>query len=304
MDLTETLALEDLLELLALRPGTQGPGGGGAGRPGGTVSPRRDYFVGQPQVHPADRVFGGLLLAQAVMAAGATVPPVHRPLSLQAEFLLGVPTDQPLHWEVEHLGDARTMSTRRATLLGPDGALFSATGRWGLVREDLPSYDAVRAAPVAGPDGLPDLEDRFGAVPEVPTWWRMRRPVWFRHVQDPPYTAPTERGDRQTAWVRARGTVPADTTVRAALLAYVTDMSILETAFRAVGSFRHGPDSRILSLSHTLVFHAPFDLSDWHQFDSTCRTIAHGRAFATGEIFDQSGRHIASATQVGLTKFS
>jgi acyl-CoA thioesterase-2 len=296
--MTDLLSLEHLYELLTLSPvlpaSTEQDSGG----------PRRECFLGRPQEHPADRVFGGLLLAQSIVAAGGTVPSGHQPLSMQAEFLLGVPTDQPLRWEVERIGDARSLSTRRATLLGVDGALFSATSRWGLVRDDLPSYDAVRPADVPPPERLPDLEDRFGGVPEVPTWWRMRRPVWFRHVEDPPYTEPGERGDRQSVWVRARGEVPDSSVVRAALLAYVTDMSILETAFRAVGSFRHGPQSRILSLSHTLVFHAPCDLAAWHQFDSRCRTIAHGRALATGEIFDQDGRHVASATQVGLTKFT
>jgi acyl-CoA thioesterase-2 len=298
VELTETLSLEHLYELLTLTPAQPENLGDEPGRP------CREYFLGRPQEHPSDRVFGGLLLAQSMVAAGGTVPTAHQPLSMQAEFLLGVPTDQPLRWEVEHVGDARSLSTRRATLLGEDGPRFSATSRWGTVRDDLPSYDAVRPAAVPGPDELPDLEDRFGGVSGVPTWWRMRRPVLFRHVQEPPYTAPGERGDRQTVWVRARGTVPESPIVRAALLAYVTDMSILETAFRAVGSFRHGPDSRILSLSHTLVFHAPCDLGAWHQFDSACRTIAHGRAFATGEIFDAGGRHVASATQVGLTKFS
>lgn len=302
MKLTETLSLEHLYELLALTSEPATPEDTAASA--ATAALPREYFRGEAQQYPSDRVFGGLLLAQSVMAAGATVPTGHQPLSMQGEFLRRVPTDQPLRWEVEHLGDARSLSTRRSTLLGAEGPLFSATSRWGLVRTELPSYDAVDAARVSGPDELPDLEDRFGGTPEVPIWWRMRRPVWFRHVEEPPYTAPGERGDRQTVWVRARGDVPEDTTVRAALLAYVTDMSILETAFKAVGSFRHGPDSRILSLSHTLVFHVPCDLGAWHQFDSVCRTVAHGRAFATGEIFDQSGRHVASATQLGLIKFS
>lgn len=300
MELTETLSLEHLYELLTLTPALAQS----EHVPQGSGRPRRQYFVGRPQEHPSDRVFGGLLLAQSMVAAGATVRTGHSPLSMQAEFLLGVPTDQPLHWEVEHLGDARALSTRRATLFGEQGALFTATSRWGLVRADLPSYNAVTPAATAGPDDLPDLEDRFGGHSQVPTWWRMRRPVWFRHVEEPPYTAPGERGDRQTVWVRARGEVSEDRTLQAALLAYVSDMSILETAFKAVGSFRHGPGSRILSLSHSLVFHAPCDLGAWHQFDSACRTIAHGRAFATGEIFDRDGRHVASATQVGLTKFS
>jgi len=292
MELTGSLSLDELNRLLELVP--EGDSGGG----------QPEVFWGEPQTQPADRVFGGLLLAQAVVAAGWTVPHEHQPLSLQAEFLQGVPTDRPMRWEVEHLGDARSMSTRRTTLRGEDGDLFTATSRWGVVREDLAYYDAETPWPVAGPEELPDLEDRFAEMPEVPAWWRMRRPVWFRHVEPPPYTEPVTQRDAQTVWVRARGDVPADHIVRAALLAYVTDMSILESAFRAVGATRHGPGSRLLSLSHSLAFHLSADLSRWHQFDSRCRTVAHGRAFATGEIFDQDGRHVASAAQLGLTKFT
>lgn len=278
------LGLDELYRLLQLEPD-------GAG-----------VYRGAPQTQPPDRMFGGLLLAQAIVAAGHTVASDQQPLSLQAEFLQGVPTDRPLRWEVEHLGDARSMSTRRATLRGEHGDLFTATSRWGTVREDLPSYESETPAPVAPPEDLQDLEDRFEGVPDVPEWWRMRRPVWFRHVEAPPYVEPVPRRDTQTVWVRARGDVPPDHTLRAALLAYVTDMSILESAFRALGATRHGPGSRLLSLSHSLTFHLSADLSSWHQFDSRCRTVAHGRAFATGEIFDQDGRHVASATQLGLTK--
>ena len=283
-DLSGSLSLDELYRLLQLEDDGDGA------------------YWGAPQTQPADRVFGGLLLAQAVVAAGRNVAGDQRPLALQAEFLRGVPTDRPLRWEVENLGDARSMSTRRATLRGADGDLFTATSRWGTVRDDLPCHEAETPAPVARPEELPDLEDRFAGVPEVPQWWRMRRPVWFRHAEPPPYVEPVPRRDSQTVWVRARGDVPADHTLRAALVAYVTDMSILESAFRALGGTRHGTGSRLLSLSHSLTFHRSADLSDWHQFDSRCRTVAHGRALASGEIFDQDGRHVASATQLGLTK--
>jgi acyl-CoA thioesterase-2 len=293
MTVPNQISLEDLLELLDLE---ELP----------SRSARHRVFCGRPQTEPADRVFGGLLLGQAVVAAGRTVPGEHHPVSLQAEFLQGVPTTAPLRWEVDPLGQTRSMSVRRATLRADSGdELFTAITRWGLERADLASIEDTVPRPVPEPESLPDLEDRFAGDARVPAWWRMRRPVQFRHTEDPPYTEPADRpGNTQSVWVRSRGPLPPEPALRAAVLAYVTDMSILESAFRAGGSMRHGPSSRLLSLSHTLAFHAGADLSTWHQFDASCRTVAHGRAVGVGEIFDGTGRHVASATQLGLVKFS
>jgi acyl-CoA thioesterase-2 len=155
---------------------------------------------------------------------------------------------------------------------------------------------------VAGPAGLADLEDRFRDDPAIPPWWRVARPVRFRHVEPPPYVAPEAVADRQSVHVRSAGPLPDDPVVRAAVAAYVTDMSLLEPAFRALGAARHAPGSRILSLTHSLTFHREPDLSTWHQFDCRVGAVAHGRALGSGELFDDRGRHVLTAGQLGLVK--
>lgn len=258
---------------------------------------------GRPQPHPEDRVFGGLLLAQGLVAAGRTTPDTQRVVSLQADFLGGVPTDRPMYWRVDLVADAGSLSTRRSTLLADDGAeLFSATTRWTTTRADLPSWSSVVPAQVDGPESFPDLEDRYPDDPRIPAWWRIRRPLHFRHVEPPPYVAPEPSTDRQSAHVRSTEPLPEDPVVRAAVAAYLTDMSLLEPAFRALGAGRHAPGSRILSLTHSLTFHREPDLSTWHQFDSRVGMVAHGRAYGAGELFDEQGRHVLSATQLGLVK--
>ena len=284
-----SVTLDDLLELLDLER---------IDTPGAGVTWR-----GQPQAHPETRLFGGLLLAQALVAAGRTVTTDQRVVSLQADFVGGVPTDRPLHWHVDLIADARSLSTRRATLVADDGSeLFSATTRWASTRDDLPSWSSISPAEVAGPKSLRDLADRYGADPRIPTWWRMRRPVHFRHVEPPPYLSPEPRADRQSAHLRSTEPLPADPVLRAAVAAYVTDMSLLEPAFRALGAARHAPGSRILSLTHALTFHHDPDLSTWHQFDCRVAMVANGRAHGVGELFDEQGRHVLTATQLGLVK--
>lgn len=286
------VTLTDLLELLALEAGPTDATG--------------TYFVGRPQSHPEDRVFGGLQLAQAVAAAGRTVPESHRPLSLQADFLAGVPTRESLKWRVERLSDTRSLCARRTSLVSDDGSeLFTAVSRWGTARGDMPVHHPARPLPAPAPEQLPDLADRFGEDQRVPPWWRMERPVTFRHTTPPPYLEVVEpRQDHQTAWVRTTAALPDDQVAKAALVAYISDMSILEGAFRALGSRRHAEGSRILSLTHTLTWHRHSDLSDWHQFDSRIQAVSHGRALGTGEIFDRDGRHVVSASQLGLVRLA
>ncbi|WP_110180357.1 acyl-CoA thioesterase [Nocardioides solisilvae] len=270
-----------------------------------TLREEDGYAVGQPQQHPEDRVFGGLLLAQAVVAAGRSVPAHHRPFTLQADFVAGVPTDEPLRWRVDHVSEAASLTTRRTTLVAPDGSeRFTALSRWGSVRDDLADHRPAAARAAPAPEELPGLPERFGDDERIPRWWRAERPVHFRHTEAPPYVETTARQDHQSAWLRTTSALPDDPVVHAAVVAYVTDMSILEGAFRALGSRRHAPGSRILSLTHTLAWHAHPDLSSWHQFDSEVRAVAHGRTQGEGRIFDRDGHHVVTAGQVGLVRLA
>ncbi|MBE3001711.1 thioesterase family protein [Nocardiopsis sp. HNM0947] len=287
------VSLEEVLALLELRPL----------EPSGAHLTR---WRGQAQRTPADRLFGGLLLAQAIVAAGHTAADDQRVLSVQADFVRGVPTDRDLVWEVERVSDAVSMSTRRSTLRDGRGReLFTATTRWATVREDLPSYGALTPRRVAGPEDLPELSERFAGDERIPAWWSEPRPVHFRPASTPPYLAEhveeaPEPG--QTVWIRATSPLPDDHLVRAALVAYASDMSIIEDAFRVLGSARHEPGGRILSLTHSLTFHHQPDLSRWHQFDARVGSVSHGKALGTGEIFDDRGAHVVSASQIALVR--
>ncbi|WP_239648069.1 acyl-CoA thioesterase [Nocardiopsis ganjiahuensis] len=261
---------------------------------------------GGVQRSPGDRLFGGLLLAQALVVAGRTALGAQRVISLQADFVGGVPTDDDLVWEVARVSDAASLSTRRSTLRAADGReLFSATTRWALTRADLPSHGALRPRPAGDPESLTDLSERFGADERIPAWWREERPVHFRPFATPPFLAEhvdPAAGGGQSVWIRATVPLPDDHLLRAGLVAYTTDMSIVEDAFRVLGSARHEPGSRILSLTHALAFHDQPDLSRWHQFDARVEAVSHGRALGTGEVFDADGRHLVSVSQLGLVK--
>lgn len=267
--------------------------------------PRGVLLTAPDQREPADRVFGGLLLGQAVAAAGATCRPGLHPLALAADFVAAVPTTGENAWLVETLGDAPALASRRCSVLGDDGGtLFTATVRLGAVRDDLPSYSEKAPWEAAPPEGLPGLAERFGDDDRVPTWWSMRRPVDIRHAEPPGYveTVGPPRAT-QTVWWRPDGPVAPDPLTSAAVIAYTSDMSVVEPVFSRMGSARHRGPSRILSLTHQVTFHATPPLSDWVQYDCRVDTLAHGRAQGTGDMFTRDGTHVADVAQLALVKF-
>ena len=261
-------------------------------------------WVGHPQNLPEGRSFGGLLLAQALLAAGRTVPKGQQVVSQQSDFIAAVPTDRPLRWEVTRLGESPSLSTRHSRLVDAAGAtLFASTTRWAVDRDDLPSYDVVRRMPAPDPESLAELHDHFSHIPQVPAWWRARRPVNVRHVAPPSYTESRSGTDEQTVFFRSLEPLPADDpTLHAAVAAYVSDMCLVEPAFSALGEARHAPGGLILSLTHTLTFHRPLDISDWTQCDCRVRIVAHGRAEGRSDLFGADGQLAVSASQLALVR--
>ena len=269
-----------------------------------TDVPNATAWIGTPQTIPNDRVYGGLQLAQAIVAAGKTVPEDQQILTLQADFVGGVPTDRPLTWIVEKVAMTPKSSAVRSSIVTEEGAqLFTALTRWGQVRTDLPSHKPTPPLTTIASHGqFPSLHERFEDDERVPLWWRMSRPVNAHPLSTPPFVAPVEQGATQSALLQAAGDVPNDPVIHAALVGYATDMSILEPAFRATGAVRHAPDSRILTMTHSLTFH---QVPDWRtalHFDTKLVSLSHGRALGSGELFDLEGEHLVSASQVGFVK--
>lgn len=289
--MTDEITLDQLWEMLTLTD----DGAKGGGR----------LWSAPDQAVPEDRVFGGLLLAQGVVAAGQGLPDGFTPVAVHADFLSGVPTDGRNTWHVTPLGEAPSLVGRRATLVDGDGEpLFAATVRFGRERSDLPSYEVARPREVVGPESLLDLADRYSGEERVPAWWRIRRPVDLRHVETPVFLEPAaERRAEQSLWWRVRGEVVGDPLRAAAVIAYASDMSLVEPVFRGTGTARHAPGSRILSLTHSIVFHALPDLTDWMQMDVAVPRLAHGRGHGVGEVF-AGGQHIASLSQLALVKLA
>jgi acyl-CoA thioesterase-2 len=239
--------------------------------PGRFSAPSPDWWGGE-------RVFGGMVMAQAMAAAAATVPPEFAPNSLHAYFLGPTPTGVDPRFEVESLRDGRAFVGRRVTTVAGDRPTLALTCSFHRPEE---GEEYQLAAPdLPGPEGLPE------AGPPVPFDLRELGPTPQR--RDGTYEA-TRR-----CWMRARQPLPDDPALHAAALAYISDMT--GAAFRphSLGTWGTHTDA---SLDHSLWFHRPARVDQWLLYVLEALVNAGGRSTVRGLIYDREGRLVASMAQ-------
>lgn len=245
-------------------------------------------------------VFGGMLLAQAVVAAGRTVD-ARRPHALHANFLRSTRHGVSLVWTVERIRDGFGFGTRRVTATQRDRAVFTATvGFTAEPGEHLTHGDAP--PDVVGPDDAPDWEDVRVRVLGDLAARRPAGPIAVREC-DPDEAAPmVGRVARRRLWMRADGRLPDDPLVHAAVVAFLSDRGFLSTAARPHGlmwGMRLGA-----SLDHALWWHHPTRADAWLLYASESPVAVGGRGFVHGAIYDAGGRRVASVAQEGLIKLA
>ncbi|GAB3297287.1 acyl-CoA thioesterase [Parasphingorhabdus pacifica] len=262
-----------------------------------------DRFLGRTQPRPKRRLFGGLLLAQSIAAAGRTLPdgrPVH---SMHALFVRGADPEHPVEYSVERVRDGGSTSARRVIARQQDQEVFSATVSFQLERAGLAHQ--AEFPPATPPEDLVPLHERFAEsdVP-IPDWWRLPRAIELRHVDSPPYPAPVRAREdgRHLVWMRAPETLPDEPLLHACALAYASDMTLLEPVFLLHGVDRHASDVALASLDHAMWFHGGFRADEWMLYDQECPVAAGGRVLGRGSVFDRSGRQLATVAQEGLLR--
>jgi acyl-CoA thioesterase-2 len=244
-------------------------------------------------------VFGGMLLAQAVVAAGRTVAE-RLPHSLHAYFLRPTRHDAPLAWHVVRERDGFGFSTRRATATQRDRVVFAATIGFttGQTSDELTHGDG--APPAVPPEAAPDWEDVRVEVLGDPAARRPNGPVEVREC-DPDDAAPRPgRPARRRLWLRTRDRLPDEPMLHAALVAFMSDRGFLSTASRPHGLMwgaRLGA-----SLDHALWWHHPARADEWLLYVTESPAAVGGRALVLGALYDRSGRRVASVAQEGLIK--
>jgi acyl-CoA thioesterase-2 len=256
----------------------------------------RDLFLGDPG-RGDGRLFGGMVAAQSLVAAGRTVEfgTVH---SLHGYFLRPGTHDVPIRFVVDRIRDGRSFTTRRVVAHQGGEAIFSLEASFVRPEEGIAHEDAMPAAP--DPDGLPDWEDARAQILGDPGARRGDGPVEVR-LCDPEHFSGEPLPPRQSVWLRPRGVLPDDALIHAAVLVYASDRTLLNTAARPHGL----PWGRRVaaSLDHAVWLHRVPRFDGWVLFASHSPVAHAARGLVLGAMYRRSdGLRIASVAQEGLIR--
>ena len=250
------------------------------------------------------RVFGGQVIGQALVAAGRTVTgrPAH---SLHAYFTRPGDPEVPIIYEVERTRDGGSFSTRRVVAIQHGAAIFAM---YASFQADEAGLDhQIKMPDVPPPEELPSEAELQAAYVDHATegvrrYWQRPRPIELRPVDLRHFLSRDALEPIQQVWVRATGTLPDDPEIHRCVLAYVSDMTLLDTALFAHGRMIFDPDLQVASLDHALWFHRPFRADEWLLYAEDSPSASGGRGFNRGSLFTRDGLLVASVAQEGLIR--
>jgi acyl-CoA thioesterase-2 len=264
-----------------------------------------NLFRGRSPQQSWQRVFGGQVLGQALVAAVRTVEAQRVAHSLHAYFLIGGDPAQPIVYSVERLRDGGSFSTRRVTAIQHGRPIFVMSVSFHKAEDGLDHASAMPEVPA--PEDLPseqELKARFIAhLPEsMRSYWERERPIELRPVDLSRYFAREPRPPEQYVWMRATGALPDDFPLHQCVLAYASDFSLLDTALIAHGKLMFDKDIQLASLDHALWFHRPFRADEWLLYAQDSPSSHGARGFCRGSVFTRDGALVASVAQEGLMR--
>ena len=263
-----------------------------------------NMFRGRSPQVSHQRVFGGQVAGQALVAAGRTVDADRAVHSLHSYFIRPGDPKVPIVYTVERARDGRSFSIRRVTAIQHGEPIFVLAASFQLRQGGIDHQAPMPDVPM--PDELPTLEERYAGYDEVAAWFeRVPRPFELRYVDDPPWVQRSHgpRGDGpHRIWLRADGRLPDDPLIHVCALTFASDLTLVETVLVHHG-LAIGLDPVVTaSLDHAMWFHRPFRADEWFLYDMASPSASGGRGLAMGKIFALDGRHIVSVVQEAMLR--
>ena len=263
-----------------------------------------NLFRGQSPKVGWQRVFGGQVIGQALVAAARTVEG-RQPHSLHAYFLLAGDPKVPIIYEVDRIRDGASFTTRRVKAIQHGQAIFAMSASFHKVEPGFSHQ--IEMPKVPDPDNLPTEEElKARLLPHLPEamriYWERERPIELRPVDISRYLSPEKRPPLQHIWFRANGRLPDDAQLHQCVLAYASDFSLLDAALIPHGKLMFDPKLMLASLDHALWFHRDFRADEWMLYAQDSPSAEGARGFSRGNIFSRDGTLIASVAQEGLIR--
>lgn len=261
-----------------------------------------DVFSGANLPHPSGRIFGGHTLAQALLAAGRTVPEGRLPHSMHGYFLRPGDVNVPSTLAVERMRDGRSFSARRTHALQHGKPILSMIASF---QEQQGGFDHEFAMPdVPGPDEAQSVIDLLGPIDHpAAQYWAKEGTFEVRHVSSPLWLAPDPQPvESQSLWIRCRADLPDDDLLHAALLAYSCDHVMLEPILRRHSLSWTTPGTSIASLDHAMWWHRPARVDEWLLYLQDSPSASGGRGLGMAKVFTQAGELVATIAQEGMVR--
>ncbi|MFD5326680.1 acyl-CoA thioesterase [Streptomyces sp. NPDC127092] len=280
-------ALDDLLDLLDLERIEQ------------------DIFRGESRSALVPRVFGGQVAAQALVAAGRTVPEDRLAHSLHAYFLRAGDPGAPIVYNVDRIRDGRSFTTRRVVAVQHGQPVFHLSASFQTYEEGLDHQYDMPAAP--DPESLPapaEMLPRHLPREVADRLIEARAAVDLRYADVPPWgSVGRPREPRSQVWFRTNGKLADDPLLHVVLATYVSDMTLLDSILLAHGRGGWAVGDVVgASLDHAMWFHRPFRADEWLLYDQESPTASGGRGLGQARIYTQDGRLAISVIQEGVVR--
>jgi acyl-CoA thioesterase II len=260
-------------------------------------------------MHPNEgwqRIYGGQVLAQALLSASHTVPVERHPHSLHAYFLRPGDKKHPVLFQVDRIRDGQSFTTRRVVAIQNGKAILNLAASFQVQEEGLSHQSRM-------PEGVPPPEEclsrqqmaeLFRDSMSADMLERASRPfaIDLRHVEPENLFRPESRPPERSVWFRVNTALPEDYAWHSHLLAYASDMTLLQTCLRPHAQSLFDPRLQIASLDHAMWFHRRFRMDQWLLYVQDSPSASEGRGFNRGNIFTQDGELVVSVAQEGLIR--
>ena len=280
-------AVEDLIQILDLEPIEQ------------------NLFRGHSPDVSWQRVFGGQVIGQALVAAYRTVEEriCH---SLHAYFIRPGDPKVPILYEVDRARDGKSFTTRRVVAIQHGKQIFNLAASFQVHEEGFEHQADMPDVPM--PEDLkPESELRKEVIDRLPkeiaVHFTRPRPIEIRPVDPQSYFDPEPMAPVQHVWFRARKDVGTLESINQCVMAYASDMTLLDTCIRPHGVSWMQGKLQSASLDHAMWFHAPVRTNDWLLYAQDSPSASGARGFNRGTIFTKEGRLVASVAQEGLIRY-
>ena len=264
-----------------------------------------NLFRGLAPRDQGPRIFGGLVIGQALLAGYGTVENsvCH---SIHCYFLRPGDPQVPILYEVDRARDGRTFTARRVTAIQHGEQIFNLAASFAHPEAGFEHQDPMPDVP--GPDALKEeAELRRTAMEKLPPLMRQMaerpRPIDMRPIDPINFTDTAPGLAEQNIWMRSSTPIGDDVVFNQAALAYASDMSFLSTAMRPHGLGWQTPGLQTASIDHAIWFHRPCNFNEWHLYVQKSPSAFGSRGFNLGEVYSRDGRLVASTAQEGLMRY-